>query len=28
VRLFDQQDTLTTELRFEWMLLAPRAEQG
>jgi len=26
VRLFDQQGTLTTELRFEWLLLAPRAE--
>lgn len=25
VRLFDTQETLTTELRFEWMLLAPRA---
>jgi acyl-coenzyme A thioesterase PaaI-like protein len=25
VRLFDQQGTLTTELRFEWTLLAPRA---
>jgi acyl-coenzyme A thioesterase PaaI-like protein len=25
VRLFDWQGTLTTELRFEWMLLAPRA---
>ena len=28
VRLFDQQNALTTELRFEWVLLAPRAEQG
>ena len=26
VRLFDQQGTLTTELHFEWVLLAPRAE--
>ncbi|MGH2503060.1 MAG: YiiD C-terminal domain-containing protein [Ktedonobacterales bacterium] len=25
VQLFDLQGTLTTELRFEWMLLAPRA---
>ncbi len=28
VRLTDQQETLTTELRFEWVLLVPRGAQG
>ncbi|HZC06349.1 MAG TPA: YiiD C-terminal domain-containing protein [Ktedonobacterales bacterium] len=28
VRIFDQQETLTTELRFEWTLLTPRVVKG
>ncbi|HEY7975524.1 MAG TPA: YiiD C-terminal domain-containing protein [Ktedonobacterales bacterium] len=28
VRLSDEQGTLTTELRFEWTLLAPRSAKG